>query len=147
MKWRSSKMKIEEIEKMKELKKRWDDYEFTFIRTNYYEKINHLISDWSSNWKNNNFNLRIIIKNNKENAMTRVIAFDEQYKNRITISLSKLTSFEFLINRKQLRIKIDENRQQYYKQYQIFIKERVYNSNRMRTNDSFNQRRFEIMKT
>jgi hypothetical protein len=65
---------------MKKLKRRWDDYESTFIRTNYYEEINQLMSDWSSNWKNNNSNLRIIIENNKEkNAMTRIIAFDEQY--------------------------------------------------------------------
>jgi hypothetical protein len=41
------------------------------------------MSDWSSNWEDNSFNLWIIIKNNKENAMTRLIAFDEQYKNRI----------------------------------------------------------------
>jgi hypothetical protein len=68
---------------MKELKRRWNDYEFTFIKTNYYEKINHLINDWSSNWKDNNSNLWITIKNNKKNAMTRLIAFDEQYKSRI----------------------------------------------------------------
>jgi hypothetical protein len=76
-------MKIEKIEKMKELKRRWDDYESTFIRTNYYEKINHLMNDWSSKWKDNNSNLWIITKNNKKNAMTRVIASDEQQKNRI----------------------------------------------------------------
>ncbi len=27
-----------------------------FIKQNDYEKINHLINDWSSNWKNNNIN-------------------------------------------------------------------------------------------
>jgi hypothetical protein len=76
-------MKIEKIEKMRELKRRWDDYESTFIRTNYYEEINQIMNDWSSNWEDNNLNLWIIIKNNKENAMTRVIAFDEQQKSRI----------------------------------------------------------------
>jgi hypothetical protein len=76
------KDKNEKIEKMKKLKKRWNDYEFIFIKTNYYEKINQLMNDWSSNWKNTNSNLRIIIENNKNNAMTRIIAFDEQYKDR-----------------------------------------------------------------
>jgi hypothetical protein len=56
-------------------------------------------------------------------------------------------SFEFLTDCKQLRIKIDENKQQYYKQYQMSIKKRVYNSSRMRVSDSFNWRRFEIMRT
>jgi hypothetical protein len=56
-------------------------------------------------------------------------------------------SFEFLTDRKQLRIRIDENRQQYYRQYQMSIKKRAYNSNRMRISDSFNQRRLEIMRT
>jgi hypothetical protein len=56
-------------------------------------------------------------------------------------------SFELLIDRKQLRIRIDENRQQYYKQYQMSIKKRAYNSNRMRISDSFNQRKLEIMRT
>jgi hypothetical protein len=56
-------------------------------------------------------------------------------------------SFEFLIDRKQLRIKIDENKQQYYKQYQMSKKKRVYNSKRIQISDSFNQRKFEIMKT
>ncbi len=68
---------------MRKLKRRWDDYESTFIRTNYYEEINQLMSDWSSNWEDNSFNLWITIKNNKENAMTRLIAFGEQYKSRI----------------------------------------------------------------
>jgi rRNA processing protein Krr1/Pno1 len=56
-------------------------------------------------------------------------------------------SFELLIDRKQLRIKIDKNKQQYYKQYQMSIKKRIYNSTRMQINDSFNQRKLEIMKT
>jgi hypothetical protein len=56
-------------------------------------------------------------------------------------------SFELLIDRKQLRIKIDENKQQYYKQYQISIKKRVYNSSRMQISNSFNQRKLEIMRT
>jgi vacuolar-type H+-ATPase subunit F/Vma7 len=34
------KDKNEKIEKMKKLKKRWNDYEFIFIKTNYYEEIN-----------------------------------------------------------------------------------------------------------
>jgi hypothetical protein len=33
------------IEKMKKLKRKWNDYEFTFIKMNYYEKINQLIND------------------------------------------------------------------------------------------------------
>jgi hypothetical protein len=130
------------------VKRRWDDYESTFIRTNYYEKINQLMSDWSSNWENNSFNLRTIIKNNKEKRD------DAYHRIRWTIqestcnfSLSKLMLFELLTDRKQLRIRIDENRQQYYKQYQMSIKKRVYSSNRMRINDSFNQRRLEIMRT
>ncbi len=130
------------------MKRRWDDYESTFIRTNYYEKINQLMSDWSSNWENNSFNLRTIIKNNKEKRD------DAYHRIRWTIqestcnfSLSKLMLFELLTDRKQLRIRIDENRQQYYKQYQMSIKKRVYSSNRMRINDSFNQRRLEIMRT
>jgi hypothetical protein len=77
---KNERVKSEKIEKMKKLKRRWDDYEFIFIRTNYYEEINQLMSDWSSNWEDNSLNLRIIIENNKEkNAMTRIIAFDEQY--------------------------------------------------------------------
>jgi uncharacterized protein YwgA len=107
-----------------------------FIRTNYYEEINQLMSDWSSNWKNNNFNLRTIIENNKkkrDDAYHRIRWTIQESKNNF--SLSKLMSFEFLTDRKQLRIKIDENRQQYYKQYQISIKKRAYNSSRMRIND------------
>ncbi len=129
------------------MKKKWNDYEFIFIRTNYYEKINQLMNDWSSNWKDNNFNLRTITENNKEKR-------DDAYhrirwtiqKSTCNLSLSKLMSFESLIDRKQLRIRIDENRQQYYRKYQMSIKKRVYNSSRMRINNSFNQRRLEIMK-
>ncbi len=56
-------------------------------------------------------------------------------------------SCEFLTDRKQLWINIDENKQQYYKQYQISIKKSAYNSNRMRTSDLINQQKSEIMKT
>ncbi len=130
------------------MKRKWNDYESTFIRTNYYEEINQLMSDWSSNWKDNSFNLRTIIENNKEKR-------DDAYhrirwtiqKSTCNLSLSKLMSFELLTDRKQLRIKIDENRQQYYKQYQMSIKKRACSSSRMRISDSFNQRRLEIMRT
>ncbi len=130
------------------MKRRWDDYESTFIKTNYYEEINQLMSDWSSNWEDNNFNLRTIIENNKkkrDDAYHRIRWTIQE--STCNLSLSKLMSFESLIDRKQLRIRIDENKQQYYKQYQMSIKKRACNSSRMRINDSFNQRRFEIMRT
>jgi hypothetical protein len=60
-----------------------------FIKQNVYEKINHLINNWSSNEKNNNINyekLLLTIKNTK----TRIIASNKQYENREkTLSLNK----------------------------------------------------------
>jgi hypothetical protein len=44
-----TKIKIKNWKNERVVKRKWNDYEFTFIKTNYYEKINHLINDWSSN--------------------------------------------------------------------------------------------------
>jgi hypothetical protein len=70
------------------------------------------MNDWSSNLKNNNFNLRTITENNKEKRDDAYHRFQwtiQESKNNF--SLNKLMSFELLTDRKQLRWKIDENRQ------------------------------------
>ncbi len=46
------------------------------IKQNDYEKINHLMSDWSSNWENNNINyeeLLLTIKKIRKHAWSRQI--------------------------------------------------------------------------
>ncbi len=45
-----------------------------FIEQNDYEKINHLMSDWSSNWENNNINYEKLLLTIKkyENTHHRV---------------------------------------------------------------------------
>jgi hypothetical protein len=45
-----------------------------FIKQNDYEKINHLMSNWSSNWENNNINyekLLLTIKKIRKHASSR----------------------------------------------------------------------------
>ncbi len=70
-------MKIK-VEKMKKLWKEDETSTNLLIKADYYEEINHLMNNWSSNWVNNSFNLRTITEDNKKNAMTR-IAISEQY--------------------------------------------------------------------
>ncbi len=70
-------------EKVKNCEKKNETITNLLIIENDYESLNYLMSDWSSNRKNNNIKLRRITQNNKkkENAHYRIILSIRRHKN------------------------------------------------------------------
>jgi hypothetical protein len=59
-----------------------------FIKQNDYEKINHLMNDWSSNWESNNINyerLLLTIKKIRKHALSRQMNNARVEKNTLIV--------------------------------------------------------------
>ncbi len=74
--------KIEMKWKNEEDEKKSETITNLLIKQNDYEEINHLMSDWSSNWENNNINYEDLLLTIKKNTKTRIIASNEQHENQ-----------------------------------------------------------------